>query len=123
MPLQGKQAGNPRDFNLNAKDVNNIAMELDKLDWRFHKEQAESLRRFAQRCPENILVYKEYASAPDGGIEQPLQLGWSTSSLLDKAAEFGHGGALSMDSTFATNNLKVISCTYNLCGASLCIQA
>lgn len=89
------------------KDLQNIKAEISKLEWRFDIEQAQSLRLHCERCPETVLLHKEFKKATATTKEQPFMLGWTSEDLLKLAVDFAHEKPLSMDSTFATNNMKV----------------
>ena len=97
----------PRDYYLTTQDVRNIAVELEKLEWKWDKDQATSVQMFTERNPENVLFYQPFVSGTGGGQAQPFQIAWSSPDLLSYAAQYGDKRVLSMDSTFATNNLKV----------------
>lgn len=80
---------------------------MEKLEWRHDNDQAQSVRLFTEANPEHVLLYQEYQSKTSAGQEQPFMLGWTSPDLVNAAVKFGNGRAFAMDSTFATNNLKV----------------
>lgn len=99
--LQG-ELGLNADYYLTIKDIANIRRSIDGLEWKFDGDQAQCLREFARANPELVLCYQEY----DPDTSTPFFIGVTTSDLLDVAVRYGHGRPASIDSTFATNNLK-----------------
>lgn len=95
-----------RDHYLTTKDVYNIAQSLSGLDWKYSPDQAESLRCFASHRPEYVLHYQPLKSS----IGQPFEMVFSKPGLIALLVKYGHGRPVMMDSTFGTNNLKVMSC-------------
>lgn len=99
--LQGEQ-GLDADYYLTTKDIFNMRRSIEGLEYQFCSDQATSMREFKNANPELVLCYQEYDPATD----TPFFIGVTTPDLLDVAVRFGHGRPASMDSTFATNNLK-----------------
>ena len=77
-------------------------MLLEKAKWKFGPEQAQSLSAFTEQCPEHILFCKLSSSFPG------FALAFSAPELLDAAADFGHGSALSIECTSTSVELKVM---------------
>ena len=48
-----------RDWRLSMQDVLNIKADLDKMAWRFHPNQQQSILRWTQQHPDNVLLYEE----------------------------------------------------------------
>lgn len=57
--LQAKQTGNPRDYYLTRKDINNAKGDLEKTSWRLHSNDAQSVRMYTQKYPDRVLLYQE----------------------------------------------------------------
>jgi len=101
--LQGRHENT--DYHLTPKDIANLRSKIDGLEWKYDPEQAQSIREFVRINPELVLCYQEF-EPPSGSTSTPFLLGITTPELMDAAVEFGHDRPASMDSTFATNNLK-----------------
>lgn len=115
-PIQATSAPMPRDFYMTTKDLSNRRAVIDRETWKYHINEPESVRIFAQQHPENVLRYTE-AGKDSSGTEVPFQLALTTKELIERMVKFGHGGVALLDSTFATNNKKVrpllVTCTFD----------
>ena len=56
---QSQQTGNPRNFYLNRHDISNIDVKLQEDKWRLHKNQAQSVRLFAEQNEDIVILYQE----------------------------------------------------------------
>ena len=61
MLLQASQ-GVHTDYHLKAKDIANEKAKLSGLEWRWHKDQAQSCREFTRFNPDLTLCYQEYTN-------------------------------------------------------------
>lgn len=95
----------PRDFYLSPKDVSNIRQGLDEAEWKFDKDEAMSLRLWAQENANNVLVYNERATASNIDIS-PFQMAVSTNEQIQLAVKYGKNRPFLLDSTFGTNSRK-----------------
>lgn len=102
--VQDGDAEISRDYYLGMQDVRNIAARTDGLDWKYDADQAQSLRYFSQHRTEDVLHYQEMRTSTDTAFEIAV----STPQTMLMLVKFGHKRPLIMDSTFGTNNLKVI---------------
>lgn len=83
--MQCQETGNPRDFYLNCHDISNIDVKLQEDTWRLHKNQAQSVRLFAQQNEDKVILYQEQ-QLHKGAAEQ-LQQAARSRSTLDLQAE------------------------------------
>ncbi len=58
------EASAPRDLFLNARDVDNMAVKYHEAAWKLDPCQAQSIRLFRERFPDNVLFYQEQALLP-----------------------------------------------------------
>lgn len=95
------------DRGFSAKDIDNIAAELETLTWRLHADDAESVRLWTVQNPELVVWYQQGADVV-GAPRQPFTLLVQTPWQLEQLVKHGHGSVLCMDATFGTNKWKVI---------------
>jgi hypothetical protein len=57
--MQRQQTGNPRDFYLSRHDIGNFDVKLQQDKWRLHKNQAQSVRQFAEQNVDMVILYQE----------------------------------------------------------------
>ncbi len=98
--------GVDRDYHLTTKDIADWKDKLDGLEWKYEQEQAQSIREFIKANPDLTLCYKEFKPPSSSTSGDDFMLGITTPELMDVAVKYGHNRLASMDSTFATNNLK-----------------
>lgn len=103
-----------RDLLITPKDIRNISRKLARETWMLHPNDAQSVRMWVQKNPDKVFHYTETnAGEPlkvegqlDGG-NMPFTIGIQTPWQVEMMAKFGHGGGMSIDATFGTNDKKV----------------
>lgn len=91
----------PRDFLVSCKDVSNRRAGMEKMLWKFGKNDAENVRILQMNNSASFLLYQEQSERE--AFIAVLQTEWQRKKLL----ELGHNNAILMDATYNTNNLKV----------------
>lgn len=94
------------DYHLKAKDIANEKAKLSGLEWRWHKDQAQSCREFTRFNPDLTLCYQEYQPASSSAPAADFVLAITTPELIEAAVKYGHGRPMAMDATCNTVNLK-----------------
>lgn len=99
-----------RDIFIMPKDVHNLAKGIAKEKWERHPRDAVSICMWTQEEPNEWFYYYEW-STPDVnevlGEEHPFCLAIQSEWQFEMLLKFGHKRALSMDSTFGTNEAQV----------------
>ena len=95
--------GLDRDCFLSPSDVRNIAAEIDESTYKFHKNDAESVRLWVQRNQDSVFFYEQQNEAEGTAFSLGLQSSWQ----LDMLVKHGHQSIICMDATHGTNQWKV----------------
>jgi hypothetical protein len=75
-----------------------------KKNWRLHKNPAISLYTWAFNHPDDVFYFQDVNK--DNGIHVPFTIGIQTPFQLQSMVSLGDNGAISMDATFNTNDMK-----------------
>jgi hypothetical protein len=75
-----------------------------KGSWRLHQNPAISLCTWAFNNPNDVFYFQD--ASKDNGIHVPFTIGIQTPSQLQAMVSLGDNGAISMDATFGTNDVK-----------------
>jgi hypothetical protein len=75
-----------------------------KKNWHSHKNLAISLCTCAFSHPNDVFYFQN--ASENNGICVPFTIGIQTSSQLQAMVSLGDNGAISMDATFGTNDVK-----------------
>ncbi len=76
----------------------------DKRSWRLHKNPTISLRTWAFSHLDDVFYFQD--ASENNGIHVPFTIGIQTPSQLQAMVSLGDNGAISMDATFDTNDVK-----------------
>lgn len=103
-----------RDMLITPKDVRNIARKHAKETYMLHSNDAQSVRMWVQRNPDKVFHYTETNQTSPVQVEGqlngdniPFTIGIQTGWQRLMMAKYGHGGGISIDATFGTNDKKV----------------
>ena len=103
-----------RDLLITPKDVRNIARKHAKETYMLDENDAQSVRMWVQRNPDKVFHYTETNQSSPVQVEGqlngdniPFTIGIQTSWQRLMMAKHGHGGGISIDATFGTNDKKV----------------
>ncbi len=75
-----------------------------KKNWCLHKNLAISLCTWAFNHPDDVFYFQN--ASEDNGIHFPFTIGIQNPSQLQSMVSLGDNGAISMDATFDTNDMK-----------------
>jgi hypothetical protein len=75
-----------------------------KKSWRLSQNQAISFHTWAFSHPNDVFYFQD--ASRDNGIHVPFIIGIQTLSQLQTMVSLSHNGAISMDGTFSTNDVK-----------------
>ncbi|KAL3684714.1 hypothetical protein R1sor_002736 [Riccia sorocarpa] len=88
-----------RDMYLTSQDIRNVQKRLRREGHLYHQDDAQAIRQWTERFPENVIFYQEQNRSKD----LPFALVISTPWMLQKLATYGHSNAIGMDGTHGTN--------------------
>jgi hypothetical protein len=75
-----------------------------KGSWRLHTNPAISIRYWAFQHPKNVFFFQYVSEINE--IQVPFTIGIQTPTQCDSMLSYGHNGAISMDVTIGTNDMK-----------------
>jgi hypothetical protein len=93
-----------RDDFIRQQDVVYLDRKYKKGSWRLHQNPAIYLRTWAFSHPNDVFYFQD--ASEDDGIHVPFTIGIQTSSQLQAMVSLSDNGAISMDATFNTNDVK-----------------
>jgi hypothetical protein len=93
-----------RDDFIRQQDIPYLDHEHKKGSWHLHQNLAISFRTWAFRQPDDVFYFQD--ASEDNGIHVPFVIGIQTPSQLQAIVSLGDNGAISMDATFGTNDVK-----------------
>ena len=104
-----------RDLLITPKDVRNIARKHAKETYMLDSNDAQSVRMWVQKNPDKVFHYTETNKTSPvqvqgqlNGDNIPFTIGIQTKWQREMMAKHGHGGGISIDATFGTNDKKVL---------------
>jgi hypothetical protein len=92
-----------RDDFIKQQDIAYLDHKHKKGSWCLHQNPAISLRTWAFCHLDDVFYFQD--ANEDNGIHVPFTIGTQT-SLLQAMVSLGGNGAISMDATFGTNDVK-----------------
>ena len=101
-----------RDHFLTVQEARNCEHKLSSAVWKYHEDEATSVRMFQQRHSDHVFMYQEQQPeqpATDTQPKQPAQpftIAIVTDDMRANAKQYGHDGVACIDSTFSTNQQK-----------------
>jgi hypothetical protein len=93
-----------RDDFIKQRDIAYLDHKHKKRSWCLHKNLAISLRTWAFNHPNYVFYFQD--ASEDNGIHVPFIIGVQTPSQFQAMVSLGDNGAISMDATFGTNDVK-----------------
>jgi phosphatidylserine decarboxylase len=93
-----------RDDFIRQQDIAYLDRKHKKGSWRLHQNPAISLRTWAFSHPDDMFYFQD--ANEDNGIHVPFTIGIQTPSQSQAIVSLGDNGAISMDATFDTNDVK-----------------
>jgi len=93
-----------RDDFIRQQDIAYLNCKHKKGSWRLHKNPAISLRTWAFSHPNDVFYFQD--ANEDNGIHVPFTIGIQNPSQSQAIVSLGDNGAISMDATFDTNDVK-----------------
>ena len=114
------QLSGTRDWHLNTTYLYNQRCQIEKQEWRYHPDSLVSVYCASRLKPDCFLMCQlprvqqgpalaasVAASQPSSNANVSVIIGIQHPWQLDQLIEYGHANRIQMDSTFATNNLRV----------------
>lgn len=92
-----------RDCFLSSLDVRNIAAVIEESTYKFHDNDAESVRQWEQRNRSKVFFYEEANESKGTAFSLGIMSEWQ----LDMLVKHGHKKVICMDATHGTNRWKV----------------
>jgi hypothetical protein len=93
-----------RDDFIRQQDIAYLDCKQKKRSWRLHQNPAISLRTWAFSHLDDVFYFQD--ANEDNGIHVPFTIGIQTPFQLETMVSIGDNGAISMDATFGTNDVK-----------------
>jgi hypothetical protein len=93
-----------KDDFIRQQDIIYLDHKHKKRSWRLHKNPAISLRTWAFSHQDDVFYFQD--ASEDNGIHVPSTIRIQTPSQLQAMVSLGDNGAISMDATFGTNDVK-----------------
>ncbi len=93
-----------RDDFIRQQNITYLDHKHKKGSWRLHQNPTISLRTWAFSHPDDVFYFQD--ASEDNGIHVPFTIGIQTPSQLQAMVSLGDNGAISMDATFNTNDVK-----------------
>jgi hypothetical protein len=75
-----------------------------KRNWRLHTNPTISIRSWVFQHPEDVFFFQDVGEI--NRTQVPFTIGIQTSTKCESMLSYGHNGAISMDATFGTNDMK-----------------
>jgi hypothetical protein len=99
------------DMFLIEQNVRVLSRKLAQETYQQHKNDAKSVRMWAQQNTNSMFYYQEIGIEVDGGLigqNMPFTMGIQTPWQREMMIEHGHQRSVAIDATFGTNEKKVI---------------
>jgi hypothetical protein len=94
-----------RDDFIRQQDITYLDRKHTKKSWRgLHQNPTIFLHTWAFSHPDDVFYFQD--AGEDNGIHVPFTIGIQTPSQLQAMILLGDNGAISMDATFGTNDVK-----------------
>jgi hypothetical protein len=93
-----------RDDFIRQQDIAYLDCKHKRGNWCLHQNPAISLHTWAFSHPDYVFYFQD--ASEDNGIHVPSTIGIQTPSQLQAMVSLGDNGAISMDATFGTNDVK-----------------
>jgi hypothetical protein len=93
-----------RDDFIRQQDIAYLDRKHKKGSWCLHQNLAISLRTWAFSHLDDVFYFQD--ASEDNGIHVPFTIGMQTPSQLQAMVSLSDNGAISMDATFSTNDVK-----------------
>jgi hypothetical protein len=93
-----------RDDFIRQQDIAYLDRKYKKGSWRLHQNLAISLRTWAFSHLDDVFYFQD--ANEDNGIHVSFTIGIQTPSQLQAMVSLDDNGAISMDATFGTNDVK-----------------
>jgi len=86
------------------QDIAYLDWKHKKRSWRLHTNLAISIRSWALQYLKAAFFFQDVGEI--NGIQVPFTIGIQTPIQCESMLSYGHNGAIFMDATFGTNNMK-----------------
>jgi len=93
-----------KDDFIRQQDIVYLDRKHKKRSLRLHQNPTISLRTWAVNHPSDVFYFQD--ASEDDGIHVPFTIEIQTPSQLQAMVSLGDNGAISMDATFGTNDVK-----------------
>jgi hypothetical protein len=93
-----------RDDFIGQQDIAYLDCKHIEKSWHLHQNPAISLHTWAFCHPDDVFYFQD--TSEDNGIHVPFTIGIQTPSQLQAMVSLDNDGAISMDATFGTNDVK-----------------
>jgi len=75
-----------------------------KRSWRLHTNPVISIRSWALQHPKDVFFFQDVGEI--NGTQVPFTIGIQTPTQCESMLSYGRNGAISIDATFGTNDMK-----------------
>ncbi len=93
-----------RDDFIRLQDIAYLDRKHKKRSWCLHTNPAISIRSWALQHLEDVFFLQDVGEI--NGVQVPFTIGIPTPTQCKSMLSYGHNGAISMDATFGTNDMK-----------------
>jgi hypothetical protein len=93
-----------RDDFIKQQNIAYLDLKHKKKNWHLHHNPGISFRTWAFNHVDDVFYFQD--GSEDNGIHVPFTIGIQTPSQLQTMVSLGDIGAISMDATFDTNDMK-----------------
>jgi len=91
---------------IQLQDIAYLDWKHKKGSWCLHPNLTISIRSWALQYPEEMFFFQDVNEI--NGTQVPFTIGIQTPTQCESMLSYGHNGAISMDATFGTNDMKSI---------------
>jgi hypothetical protein len=93
-----------RDDFIRLQDITYLDQKHKKGSWHLHTNLALSIRSSALQHPEDVFFLQDVGEI--NGTQVSFTIGIQTPTQCESMLSYGHNGAIYMDATFGTNDMK-----------------
>ncbi len=93
-----------RDDFIRLQNIAYLDQKHKKRNWRLHTNLVISIWSWALQHPEDVFFFQDVGEITRTRV--PFTIGIQTLTQCESMLSYGHNGAISMDATFGTNDMK-----------------
>jgi hypothetical protein len=89
---------------IRLQDITYLDRKHKKGSWRLHINPTISIQSWALQHPEDVFFFQDVGEI--NKTQVPFTIGIQTLTQCESMISYAHNGAISMDATFGTNDMK-----------------